>query len=683
MADNKKKDVASDVAYEEQKLASYWNHKFKEAYVAKDPFTRRWLKYWEAYYGDYFKSQAKPEYKSDLVSNYIFGVVETIRPIMLDGNPNYQIMARNPEAMAYTDDVQQALAYEYDRMKTNKEVSKELITALVIGTAVFFVPYDKKEKKTKLVPVNPYNFFTDPLATTVENSDYNIYADYFNVEELKEKFPQHEERLVGGSVKFSEFVNNKDKGSNINNQVLVLEIYTKDYEREESLKGSVKIKKSKYPNGRVLTICPELNLVLRDEAIEYDDGFPFVILKDYDVPGQFWGEGEVAQLLSPQIYMNEMNNAILDNAKATANMPWVIDKNAGVAKGSITSRPGLIIRKNPGSEVKREQPGQMPNYVINAVETYKSDISEISGVFNSMKGNSDTGVYTAQGILALQEAGQARVRLKVKLLEEFLTELGYKVYNRMKQFWKEDQFIKITKFDGSYDLKMLKKDKLMQDYDIKVTSGSTMPVNRSAMLDLMVRLAQTPMPDGQNLVDREAVVHYLPEEVKASLMKRMEGNQDNFAQLQQQMAEMQEGLQQALQQITTQFQEFSKQSEANDSEIFDIVEDLTTALEKVNKDILQLQQEHDIIEKDKQELEKENKIRKESYNSGFKDAESAYTAQEQMEDIPPMPVDEEITSLDSIPDEMLQGIEEMTDEELELLIAENPELAELINQESY
>ena len=65
-----------------------------------------------------------------------------------------------------------------------------------------------------------------------------------------------------------------------------------------------------------------------------------------------------------------------------------------------------------------------------------------------------------------------------------------------------------------------------------------MPVNRSSMLDLMIRLAQTQMPDGQPLVDREAVVQYLPEEIKATLMERMAGNQSSLTQIQQSIEEL-------------------------------------------------------------------------------------------------------------------------------------------------
>jgi hypothetical protein len=367
----------------------------------------------------------------------------------------------------------------------NKKLYRELINVLTLGNAIFFIPWDSYEGNAREIPVNPFNLFPDPLATTVDDAEYLIYATYKNVNKLKYAFPQHKDKLHGGQINYSELVQGNNRNSRIDNQILVLEVWTKDYELNE--KG-----KYKYPYGRVLTICPELGIVLSDKPNHYNDGkMPFQLIKDYDVPNKFWGEGEVAQLLSPQKHMNELNNAVIDNAKTTANMPWVIDKSAGIPQGKITARPGLIIRKNPGSMVERLQAPNMPNYVINAVDTYKGDMEQISGVFDTLKGNSETGVYTAQGILALQEAGQARIRLKVKLMEDSLGRIAQKHFSRMKQFWKQDRWFAVTRADGTYDIRKFTQSILNYDYDIRITAGSTMPVNRGAMLDLMVRLANS------------------------------------------------------------------------------------------------------------------------------------------------------------------------------------------------
>lgn len=654
--------------YDEAKIAGYWNMRFKEAMVSKADYTKKWTDYWRAYEGDYFKNTNRPEYKSDLVSNYIFSIIETIRPIMLDNDPKFQSIPRQPTGMKFANDLQEVLSYEWEREDMSRKLYRELITTLVTGTSVFFLPWNSEEKQVKSIMVSPFNIFPDPLATSVEDAEFIIYASYRHVGRLKRLFPDKAERLSGGQVNYGELVHDNNEKSNVLNQVLVLEIWTRDYDTHEEDKDSHK-KRLKYPNGRVITLCPELGVVLKDVANPYTDGrFPFVLLKDYDIPGKFWGEGEVAQLLSPQKHMNDLNNAILDNAKTTANMPWIIDKNAGVAQGKITARPGLIIRKNPGSEVRREQPPGMPAYVINAVSEYKADMEQISGIFDTLKGNSETGVYTAQGILALQEAGQARIRLKVKIMEDALGKLANMWFSRMKQFWKDDRWLRIAMFDGSYDMKKFQKGTLQEDYDVRVLAGSTMPVNRGAMLDLMIRLAQTQMPDGSTLVDREAVAEYLPQEVKNALLARSQEGQTQVMQQIQQLAEQIAQIEQGLQQ-------FVQQDQKDDAETVQALEELANAIEQVNGQIVQIKQANDKLEEENQRLETEKKLKDEAYNSGYADAESSMSGPAVTEDLG----DDPDLGLEFPPD-LLNSLETLSDDELAVLLASNPELADLLEQ---
>ena len=682
---DKKKDN-----YEEANLASFWNFKFKDAMVQKADYTKRWQSYIDAYNGDYFKNVNLPDYKSDLVSNYIFSIIETIRPIMLDNDPKFQAMPRHPDGVDFSNDLQSALSYEWDREGMNAKLYRELINTLVIGNSVFFVPWDKEDKNVRATPVNPFNIFVDPLATSVDDAEYIIYATYNNQEVLKRSFPDKADSLTGGDINYGELVHDNNKDARVDNQILVLEVYTRDYETLE--KDSEGNSTQKYPNGRVITLCPELGLVLSDKKNPYKDGaFPFLVLKDYDIPGKFWGEGEVAQLLSPQKYMNELNNSILDNAKTTANMPWIIDKNSGVGYGKITSRPGLIIRKNPGTEVSRPQPPSMPSYVANAVESYKHDMEQISGVFDTLKGDNATGVYTAQGILALQEAGQARVRLKVKTMEDFLGKLATLWYSRMRQFWTEPRWIRVTKANGTYDFTEIKSAVFDYDYDVRILAGSTMPVNRGAMLDLMIRLAQTQMPDGQTLVDREAVAEYLPQEIKSSVLSRMEESASAVEQRIEELTEIQE-------QTVEELQAIIEESQSNDEQTFSIIDDITSTLEEVNKQILQLREEYDRLEEEQRREEERNKIETDAYNQGYTDAERILTPEGVMSGDPlemgemgvdddplsdPVMDEEEMITDDLgedelIPDDVLEDIEGMSDEELALLLEQYPQLAELL-----
>jgi methyl-accepting chemotaxis protein len=295
-------------------------------------------------------------------------------------------------------------------------------------------------------------------------------------------------------------------------------------------------------------------------------------------------------------------------------------------------------------------------------------------VFDTLKGNSETGVYTAQGILALQEAGQARIRLKVKLMEDSLGKMAQKHFARMKQFWKQDRWVSVTRADGSYQLKEFTTSALKFDYDIRITAGSTMPVNRGAMLDLMVRLAQTQMPDGQSLVDRQAVAEYLPEEVKSALLRRMNNGNVQLQQVQQQV-----------EQLTQQLQQFAQQNQHDDDQTMSAVEQITGAIEKLNKQILQLQDAHDKLEAEKKKEEETNKIKSDSYNQGYGDAEKMYKPSDGMnmdmmsgDSMMGKDLSEQDGTHGQLPDELLQGLESLSDDELALFVEKNPQLLDLI-----
>ena len=460
------KYVPSD---KEKKLCEWVYTKFKQSYVAKAPLMEQWKKYMKAYTGELYKNDSRPDYKSNQVSNLVFSTVEAIRPIMTDNNPKFIAVPNTPNGQEFSSDVQMALDYEWDREKMPTKLPAKLIPMLIYGTAVWFVQWDGRDGEygnIKIKPVDPFNIFPDPLADDMDSCEYVIYATYQNANQIKQQFPDKADAIEGSRITMSELVNNRDDNdSSEENQVLILEMWCRDWTSMDEIDGE---KKLKYPKGRVITCLPDLGIILNDKKNPYKDGrFPFVLMKNYDVPFKFWGTGEVEQILSPQIYVNELTNQIIDNAKNTANMQWIIDKNSGIGQGKLTNRPGLVIRKNPGSEVRRDSPPAMPSYVREQIEILKADIQDISGVLDSLKGEKQTGVVAASAILALQEASQSRIRLKIKIMESNLTELANMVYSRMQQFWKLDRWVRVTDIEGNPRFQQIGQEILQNDFELE------------------------------------------------------------------------------------------------------------------------------------------------------------------------------------------------------------------------
>ncbi len=675
----------------ERKLCEWVHTKFKQAYVSKAPLMKKWKEYMSAYEGTYFNNESRPDYKSNQISNFVFSTIESIRPIMTDNNPKFLAIPNSPEGQAYSTDVQVALDYEWDREKMSTKLPAQLIPMLVYGTAIWFVQWDGRMGDygdISIKPIDPFNLFPDPLAEDVDSCEYIVYATYKNANQIKQMFPDKASAIEGSRISMSELVANRDENdTKEENQVLVLEMWCRDW---TTMDENVKDKKElKYPKGRVITCLPELGIILSDKKNPYKDGkFPFILMKNYDVPFKFWGAGEVEQILSPQIYVNELTNQIIDNAKNTANMQWIIDKNSGIGQGKLTNRPGLVIRKNPGTEVRRDAPQPMPTYVRETIDIMKADIQDISGVLDSLKGEKQTGVVAASAILALQEASQSRIRLKIKIMESNLSELANMVYNRMQQFWELDRWVRITDIEGNPQFQQIGKEVLSNDFDLKVMAGSTMPVNKNAMMDLMIRLAQTNAEDGLPIVDRKAVLEFLPVGDKKAISDRFAELQAKQEQQQQMQAQQEQAMQQ--QQLEQQQQGMQTQDRQELANLGNIMQQFLSSLDMTSKQVDEL-----IIDKENRDKkEYENTIEEKGYKRGIKDGKMQNKEEEKgqvdvsvSDDINPgsnvgnvgegEPNEEEIQMMEQleqqqIPDEVL--------EELLVLAQSNPEMFQEIIQ---
>jgi hypothetical protein len=666
MPKNKSKKSEDELREEEKRLASWVNQKFKDAMIAKDPYTSRWLNYLNAWDNSLYEDAKTPSYKTNHVSNFIYSTIESMRPILFDQDPRFECIPVTAEGMPYSNDITTILDWEWHRTNMQEICLANSIYTFALGTSVIMLKYEYKEfGKSEVdgevapVKVSPFNLFPDPLATSVEDAEYIIYADYMHVNRLKKKYPSKAEFLQGGDVQFPELVNDRSENARIDNQVLVLEMWCRDYTIIDIEENGEKKKKIKYPKGRVILVAPELGLVLEDKQNPYDTGrFPFFLFKDIDVPFQFWGEGEVKWLLSPQQEANDLYNQIIDNAKHTANMQWVIDKNAGIPKGELTNRPGLIVRKNPGSEVRRDSPPAMPMYVHQMIDTLKSDIEVISGVHDVTRGQTPTGIQSAAAIVALQEAAQIRVRLKVTLHENALGVLGTEWLERIKQFWKFNRVVpkkvdeskllpptvqngmerqpayQLTGAEPTYQMLEINPDvQLNHDYVVKVVGASVMQSSRASMLDQMIKLISVPAEDGMPCVPREAVLDYLPNVNKRLILQYFQKLKEERMQ-QEQSQQMGNDAMQQLQMLAQQVQE------------------LGNALGNVQQ---RIQQDDEAIQRDE--------IMAQGYQQGMNEAKALQT---------------QINKSGQLPPELLDELDQLDEEALNVVLQQNPEILDML-----
>jgi len=521
---NKKNTSEDEKIMEETELLAKLNVMFNNANAAKTLKVKDWDKCMEAYSNDKVTSQS--DYKSDVKSAFIFSIVETIKPLMVDKDPSFVVEPTTPDhaqsenkdetGLTFAQKIQYTFDYETRRQNMPSLLERGVTRAVMGIPCVVYLPWDGSSGKFgEISPklINPKNFFIDPMAETLQEGEYCIWADYINTNLLKQKFPEKKEMITSEGIDTA-YSGGKQIEGGTPSKTLVFVAFVKDYSLDEE-------DKPKYKNGRMVTYTK--SCILDDKKNPYDDGkFPFVMYTAIDDGFSIWGEGVVKQLIPLQEAVNDLNNQVIDNAKMTANMQWIIDKNAGIEKGKLTNRPGLIIRKNPGTEVRRDAPPPMPSYVGDKIMELKRDMETISGIHDVTQGRRPAGITAAAAIEKLQEAGQGRIRLMVKRFERFISELGQMEYSRMKQFWVTPRMIKATEnaFGVSF-FEISKEDMTNEIPNIFIYGGATMPYDKGTRLQQYIQLAQTQAEDGKPMVDREALLDAMEIKDRYKILARM------------------------------------------------------------------------------------------------------------------------------------------------------------------
>jgi hypothetical protein len=275
----------------------------------------------------------------------------------------------------------------------------------------------------------------------------------------KEKTELGKARFQSPADKKSSVEDSRDYGGSVTSEKLVMSItmYERDDEIEEE-KGkdeegkTVFTQKKKFPKGRVTKVIG--GVLVEDKEYPYDDYekrfAPYARLQNYILPREFFGISEIEQLRSPQRIFNKLISFSLDCLTLMGNPVWVVDTASGVDTDNLVNRPGLVIEKNPGSEVRREEGTQLQPYVLALIDRMQSWFNDVSGSTDITRGKAPEGVKAARAIVALQDASHTRLRLKSRLIDQFLQDLGQMYCSRVFQFYTAPMIFRITEDEESF-----------------------------------------------------------------------------------------------------------------------------------------------------------------------------------------------------------------------------------------
>lgn len=519
--------------------------KFQEA----KSYRKNWDKDWDRYYLYWAGRQnhGKLAWRTDATVNMVWPVIESIVAHMTDSNPKITVLPQEKAYVRSASLMEQVMERTWIDNRMVGKLTNICRDALIYGTSFAKCYYDRRTNLVTIDELDVRKIFPSPGATNMQDANYVIYCDNVHKSIVESKFPKYKGKIPGGTwdseLTFMKNVtssrgggglpgigtvegqfpgiNSKSGGQGANqdkDHVTYIEYWHRDPEDWNSILVTIAV------NGLILSH--------RKNPFNHNR-FPFVKFIDYGVTNIFWGLGEVQQIEKPQDSINMRRGQIIDILRLTANPPFIKSHNSGISNKTIPNVPGIMLTVNAGAEARWMQTPQVNEGLFRLNEMDKREIEEITGISEITQGRRPKGITAAQAIEAVSEAGQTRIRPKIRNMEDSLTELGELLLSNIQQFYTDEKQIRLagkTKEFISINVPKvgengevtLDNDLSVGKYDVKIGVGSLTDVTKATKYETMKELKQL-LPE---LIDAQALLETVPglspEEVEAILGRAKE-----------------------------------------------------------------------------------------------------------------------------------------------------------------
>jgi hypothetical protein len=343
--------------------------------------------------------------------------------------------------------------------------------------------------------ITPFHLFVpDILALDIEDQPYIIQVTTRTPEWVRINYPgvNPEPNVMEASdILNDSFLNLVGANNYRKNSVLCFEVWVKANNVEFM------------PNGGMF-------LIIGETLVEYVEGnpythqqYPFAKIDNIST-SRFYSESVVTDLISVQREYNRTRGQIIE-AKNTMAHPQLLSAAGAIEANKITTEPGQVIEYKIGFPVPQPLPLQnLPNYVIQELNSQLLDFDDISGQHDVSKGQAPPGVTAATAINFLQEQDDTMLSESFQSIEAYYEKIAYQTLCYASQYWTMPRMVKVAGKGEQFDVMAFKGADLRSNTDIRVEAGSALPTSKAAkqafIMDLM-QLGFVPPEQGLELME--------------------------------------------------------------------------------------------------------------------------------------------------------------------------------------
>ncbi len=513
-----------------------------------------WHKLIDLYRGKHFQTQLLANSEDRIAVNICFATINVVEPSVAVNYPKILVWARKPEDEVKGQILETVLNYWWRHFKVQHEMRLSVKDFLVLGHGWLKVGWRYVEEQAQVdeqalaeasnaadssnqvkVPADP----TEPTANDPESAETSGSPQY----EVAEDRP-----FVERVSPFDIYIDPEAKtvaSAKWIAQRIVKPLEEVRQDKRYRLKGRAALRPDSQSNPDWLlegTADPEDDIrrvtlyefwdldmgtmcvfshsgeeMLLDPIPQpYAFGHPFVMLRNYEVPDEFYPMGDIEALEPLQMELDKTRSQMMNHRKRF-NRKWLYDPNAfdqtGISalnKDVDNTLVPVIETNRPLNEVLVPIP-QVP--VEPQLYQYANDtlavMDRVSGASEYERGATPEIRRTATEASMIQDAANARASDKLARVELVIADVATRVVALAQQYLTQDQVARVVGKNGFPIWVPYGRDDIQGEYDFEVEAGSTQPKNDAFRRNQALQLLQALTPWAQaGLVNAQTLLHY-------------------------------------------------------------------------------------------------------------------------------------------------------------------------------
>jgi hypothetical protein len=245
-----------------------------------------------------------------------------------------------------------------------------------------------------------------------------------------------------------------------------------------------------FPDGLVMRVLGDKSPIVMQQPEEGLPGpfpykdiegkplFPFMHAQYEHMGGRLYGRGALSPLIQKQDQLNQLDSLIQLIIQRMANPVWLVPEGAGI--DHFTGEPGLVMKWNPlavGGQGKPERVKgeEVPSSLYQLRQQILSDIEELSGTYDIIKGQKPTGIEAFSALQLLVERSQARFGSVFQARGEMYRQWYGIALELERQFGPQERTKAVVTPNQGYTFRHFQNAQLQGQVSVKIEDGSTMP----------------------------------------------------------------------------------------------------------------------------------------------------------------------------------------------------------------